>query len=72
MAAEQAMLERRGRGPPGRQRCPPWVKARQRHRGLPFYQHHLIAMGLLLIWRHRENIQRLLAGTESKLGQKKK
>ena len=32
----------------------------------------LIAMGLLLIWRHRENIQRLLAGTESKLGQKKK
>ena len=31
----------------------------------------LIAMGLLLIWRHRENIQRLLAGTESKLGQKK-
>ena len=32
----------------------------------------LVAMGLLLIWRHRENIQRLLAGTESKLGQKKK
>ena len=32
----------------------------------------LIAMGLLLIWRHRENILRLLAGTESKLGQKKK
>ena len=32
----------------------------------------LIAMGLLLMWRHRENIQRLLAGTESKLGQKKK
>ena len=32
----------------------------------------LIAMGLLLIWRHRENIQRLLAGTESKPGQKKK
>ena len=31
----------------------------------------LIAMGLLLIGRHRENIQRLLAGTESKLGQKK-
>ena len=31
----------------------------------------LIAMGLLLIWRHRENIQRLLAGTDSKLGQKK-
>jgi MFS family permease len=32
----------------------------------------LIAMGLLLIWRHRENILRLLAGTESKLGQNKK
>ena len=32
----------------------------------------LIAMGLLLIWRHRENIQRLRAGTESKLGQTKK
>ncbi|QTD47307.1 glycerol-3-phosphate 1-O-acyltransferase PlsY [Ottowia testudinis] len=32
----------------------------------------LAAMGLLLIWRHRENIRRLLAGTESKLGQKKK
>ena len=32
----------------------------------------LIAMGLLLIWRHRENILRLRAGTESKLGQKKK
>ena len=32
----------------------------------------LVVMGLLLIWRHRENIQRLLAGTESKLGQKKK
>ena len=31
----------------------------------------MVAMGLLLIWRHRENIQRLLAGTESKLGQKK-
>ena len=32
----------------------------------------LMAMGVLLIWRHRENIQRLRAGTESKLGQKKK
>lgn len=32
----------------------------------------LIAMALLLIWRHRANIQRLLAGTESKLGSKKK
>ena len=32
----------------------------------------IVAMAALLIWRHRENIQRLLAGTESKLGQKKK
>ncbi|WP_027014897.1 glycerol-3-phosphate 1-O-acyltransferase PlsY [Comamonas composti] len=31
----------------------------------------IIAMSALLIWRHRENIQRLLAGKESKLGQKK-
>ena len=28
-------------------------------------------MALLLVWRHRENINRLLAGTESKLGAKK-
>jgi len=28
----------------------------------------LLALVLLLFWRHRENIQRLLAGTESKLG----
>ena len=28
-------------------------------------------MALLLIWRHRENIRRLLAGTESRLGAKK-
>ena len=27
-------------------------------------------MALLLVWRHRENINRLLAGTESKLGKK--
>lgn len=31
----------------------------------------LAVMALLLIWRHRENIQRLLAGTESRLGSKK-
>ena len=29
------------------------------------------AIGALLIWRHRANISRLLAGTESRLGQKK-
>lgn len=27
-------------------------------------------MGVLLIWRHAPNIRKLLAGTESKLGQK--
>lgn len=31
----------------------------------------LAVMALMLIWRHRENINRLLAGTESKLGAKK-
>jgi acyl phosphate:glycerol-3-phosphate acyltransferase len=31
----------------------------------------LFAIALLLIWRHRENINRLLKGTESKLGAKK-
>ena len=30
----------------------------------------MVAMSLLLIWRHEGNIQKLLAGTESKLGQK--
>ncbi|WP_218508395.1 glycerol-3-phosphate 1-O-acyltransferase PlsY [Variovorax sp. dw_308] len=32
----------------------------------------MVGMSLLLAWRHRENIQRLIAGTESKLGSKKK
>jgi glycerol-3-phosphate acyltransferase PlsY len=31
----------------------------------------LVAMGVLLAWRHRENIRRLIAGTESRLGAKK-
>ena len=31
----------------------------------------LVSISLLLIWRHRENIRRLLAGTESRLGAKK-
>jgi acyl phosphate:glycerol-3-phosphate acyltransferase len=31
----------------------------------------LAVMAALLTWRHRENIQRLLAGTESKFGKKK-
>jgi glycerol-3-phosphate acyltransferase PlsY len=29
-------------------------------------------MSALLIWRHRANIQRLLAGTESRIGSRKK
>ena len=32
----------------------------------------LLAMSLLLIWRHRENIRRLWAGSESRLGSKNK
>jgi acyl phosphate:glycerol-3-phosphate acyltransferase len=32
----------------------------------------LALMGLLLVWRHAENINRLIAGKESKLGSKKK
>ena len=32
----------------------------------------LTAMSLLLIWRHRENIKRLIAGAESRLGGKNK
>ena len=32
----------------------------------------LIVMGLLLVWRHLDNINRLVAGTESKLGANKK
>ena len=30
----------------------------------------LILMALLLVWRHAANIQKLLAGTESRIGQK--
>ena len=30
----------------------------------------IAAMSLLLLWRHEGNIRKLLAGTESKLGQK--
>ncbi len=32
----------------------------------------IAVMGALLIWRHKENIRRLLAGTESRLGARKK
>ena len=31
----------------------------------------IFIMGMFLVWRHRENINRLLAGKESRLGQKK-
>ncbi len=31
----------------------------------------VLAMAALLVWRHRENIGRLLAGTESRIGAKK-
>ncbi len=31
----------------------------------------MAVMGILLLWRHAENIQRLLAGKESKIGSKK-
>ncbi len=34
------------------------------------YQIFAIAAGIYVIWRHRSNIQRLLSGTEPKLGQK--
>ncbi|MBB5172906.1 glycerol-3-phosphate acyltransferase PlsY [Texcoconibacillus texcoconensis] len=34
------------------------------------YRYILLAIAALSIWRHRENIQRLLKGTESKIGQK--
>ncbi|WP_280190163.1 glycerol-3-phosphate 1-O-acyltransferase PlsY [Delftia sp. PS-11] len=32
----------------------------------------IVVMAALLVWRHSENIQRLMAGKESKIGQKKK
>lgn len=38
------------------------------HQPLP-YQLFAIAGGIYVIWRHRSNIQRLLAGTEPRLGQ---
>ena len=37
----------------------------------PLFTFCLIA-GLLAIWKHRSNIQRLLNGTESKINEKKK
>jgi glycerol-3-phosphate acyltransferase PlsY len=31
----------------------------------------VLAMAALLVWRHRQNIARLLAGSESRIGAKK-
>jgi glycerol-3-phosphate acyltransferase PlsY len=28
----------------------------------------LCVMGVLLVWRHRDNVNRLIAGTETKIG----
>ena len=46
-----------------------WVLMLLLHQPLP-YQLFAVAGGLYVIWRHRSNIQRLLAGTEPRLGQK--
>lgn len=35
----------------------------------PAYMAMMVAMSALLVWRHRVNIQRLLAGTETRIGQ---
>ncbi len=40
--------------------------------GRPDLTATVAAMSLLLIWRHKANIQRLMAGTESRIGSKKK
>ncbi len=37
----------------------------------PFILGAVVVMSLLLIWRHRENIARLMKGQESRLGQRK-
>jgi glycerol-3-phosphate acyltransferase PlsY len=39
--------------------------------GLNAYFAAVLAMAALLVWRHRENIARLIAGTESRIGAKK-
>ena len=39
--------------------------------GFGAYAAAVLVMSLLLIWRHTENIKRLVAGTESRLGAKK-
>ena len=37
----------------------------------PAYLSLSVVTAVLVIWRHRSNLQRLLAGTEPRLGQKK-
>ena len=39
--------------------------------GFGAYAAAVLVMSLLLIWRHTENIKRLIAGTESRIGAKK-
>ena len=38
----------------------------------PYWVLSASVMSLLLIWRHKDNIKRLLAGQESRIGGKKK
>src|SRR5262245_42751330 len=39
--------------------------------GFNVYAAAVLAISILLVWRHAENIRKLLAGTESRLGEKK-
>jgi glycerol-3-phosphate acyltransferase PlsY len=39
--------------------------------GFNVYATAVLAIAFLLVWRHQENIRKLLAGTESRIGQKK-
>lgn len=40
--------------------------------GVNAYAFAVLAMALLLVWRHRANIRKLLDGTESRIGEKKR
>lgn len=40
--------------------------------GVDAYVAATVAISALLVWRHRSNIRKLLAGTESRIGEKKK
>jgi glycerol-3-phosphate acyltransferase PlsY len=39
--------------------------------GFNVYAAAVLAIAVLLVWRHAENIRKLAAGTESRIGQKK-